>query len=53
MPPREVHQAQAKARAEQKTGAWQARYAVRAGVEGTIDQALDFGPRTRLARTAA
>jgi hypothetical protein len=45
VPPREVHQAQLKARAEQATGAWQARYARRAGAEGTINQALDLGIR--------
>lgn len=45
LPPREVHQAQAKARAAQETEQWQARYAVRAGVEGTINQALDLGIR--------
>lgn len=43
--PREVHQAQVNARAAQKTEAWQARYAVRAGVEGTINQALALGIR--------
>jgi transposase len=38
--PREVHQAQTAARAEQATADWQARYATRAGVEGTIAQAV-------------
>ncbi|WP_280672652.1 transposase [Kitasatospora sp. MAP12-44] len=28
-------------RAEQKTDSWQTKYALRAGVEGTINQALD------------
>lgn len=45
VPPREIHQAQLKARAEQATGAWQVRYARRAGAEGTINQALDLGIR--------
>jgi len=45
VPPREVHEVQAKARAEQTTKQWQERYAVRAGVEGTINQALDLGIR--------
>jgi transposase len=38
--PREVHQAQTAARAAQTTADWQARYAARAGVEGTIAQAI-------------
>jgi transposase len=45
LPPREVHQAQVKSRAAQQTEQWQARYAVRAGVEGTINQGLDLGIR--------
>jgi transposase len=45
LPPREVHEAQITARAEQATKDWQSRYAVRAGVEGTINQALDLGIR--------
>jgi len=44
-PPREVHQLQTAAREAQKTEDWQARYAVRAGVEGTINQAVDLGIR--------
>ncbi|MGH8922783.1 MAG: transposase [Actinomycetes bacterium] len=40
VPPPELHQAQLAARAEQTTTEWQARYAVRAGVEGTIHQAV-------------
>ncbi len=40
MPPREVHHAQQAARATEKTEDWQARYATRAGVEGTIRQAV-------------
>ena len=39
--PREIHEAAAAGRAEQKTGTWRARYALRAGIEGTINQALD------------
>lgn len=45
MPPREVHEVQVKARAEQGTKDWQSRYAIRAGVEGTVNQALDLGIR--------
>jgi Transposase DDE domain/Transposase domain (DUF772) len=40
VPPREIHAAQQAARAEQHTADWQARYAARAGVEGTIGQAV-------------
>ena len=40
VPPREVHHAQLTARATQNTTDWQARYAVRAGVEGTIRQGV-------------
>ncbi len=40
VPPREFHQAQAAACAELNTTDGQARYAIRAGVEGTIHQAL-------------
>jgi Transposase DDE domain len=46
--PHEVHTAQRQARALQDTTAWQATYALRAGVEGTIHQALtvcDTPPR--------
>ena len=45
VPPREVHELQTIALAEQQTKDWQARYAVRAGVEGTINQAVDLGIR--------
>ena len=38
--PREVHHAQLTARAAQDTPDWQADYARRAGVEGTIRQAV-------------
>lgn len=40
--PREPHEALVRARAEQKTEIWKAKYALRAGVEGTINQALDI-----------
>jgi transposase len=40
VPPREIHAAQQAARAEQATADWQARYAARAGVEGTVHQAV-------------
>lgn len=40
--PRELHETVAANRAAQKTDAWQAKYAVRAGVEGTINQTLDI-----------
>lgn len=40
--PREIHEAAAAARAAQETGTWRARYALRAGIEGTINQALDI-----------
>ena len=38
--PRELHQALANARAEQTTNTWQDKYSLRAGVEGTIHQAI-------------
>ena len=40
VPPREIHQAQQAARATQTTPDWHRRYAARAGVEGTIRQAV-------------
>ncbi len=40
VPPREIHQAQQTARAAQHTADWQARYSARAGVEGTVHQAV-------------
>jgi len=40
VPPREVHHAQLTARASQNTRDWQAHYAIRAGVEGTIRQGV-------------
>jgi transposase len=40
VPPREVHHAQLAARTAQNTKTWQARYAIRAGVEGTIRQGV-------------
>ena len=45
VPPREVLQIQQANRAAQHDKAWQSRYAVRAGVEGTINQAIDLGIR--------
>jgi IS5 family transposase len=39
--PREPEEALARARAEHKTESWKTKYALRAGVEGTINQALD------------
>jgi hypothetical protein len=40
VPPQEVHHAQLTARVTQDTPNWQARYALRAGVEGTIRQGV-------------
>ncbi|MFD4578092.1 IS1182 family transposase [Streptomyces sp. NPDC058417] len=40
--PEELHENLARARAEQRTDAWKNKYALRAGVEGTINQALDL-----------
>jgi transposase len=40
--PQEAEEALVRARAEQKTETWKATYALRAGVEGTINQALDI-----------
>jgi transposase len=40
VPPREVHDAQLTTRATQDTPDWQTRYALRAGVEGTIRQSV-------------
>jgi hypothetical protein len=46
IPAREVYQAQQAARGEQTTADWQARYAPRAGAEGTMHQAVaDAGMR--------
>jgi Transposase DDE domain len=45
---REQHEVLARARAEQQTPEWKARYNIRAGVEGTISQAVRT---TRLRRT--
>jgi hypothetical protein len=45
---REQHEVLTRRRAEQQTPEWKARYNVRAGVEGTISQAVR---RTRLRRT--
>jgi Transposase DDE domain len=38
--PREIHETVEHARAEQTTEEWQQRYAIRAGIEGTIHQAV-------------
>jgi transposase len=61
--PRELHEAVAAARAEQATAQWKARYAARAGVEGTMRQATHVTgirrarylglPKTRLEHTIA
>jgi transposase len=61
--PRHIHEAVTAARAAQHTPDWKARYAIRAGVEGTIAQAThvtgirharDLGlPKTRLEHNAA
>ncbi len=45
LPPRELAQAQAAARAAEKTISFQADYARRAGVEGTMHQATSHGAR--------
>jgi hypothetical protein len=45
LPPRDLAEAQAAARAEEKTIPFQADYARRAGVEGTIHQAASHGAR--------
>ncbi|MFJ1708446.1 IS1182 family transposase [Kitasatospora sp. NPDC088346] len=37
-PPRELHELQARVRAEQQTPEWKARYAVRSGIEGTVNE---------------
>ncbi|MGW5276257.1 transposase [Streptomyces sp. NPDC004044] len=39
--PQDFHETLAAARADQKTETWKDKYALRAGVEGTINQALD------------
>jgi transposase len=61
--PRPIHEAATAARAAQATPAWKARYAIRAGVEGTIAQATHITgirharylglPKTRLEHHAA
>ncbi|MEU8523922.1 transposase, partial [Streptomyces sp. NPDC048577] len=40
--PEELHENLARARTEQKTETWKNKYALRAGVEGTVNQALDI-----------
>jgi hypothetical protein len=37
-PPRELHDLQLRVRAEQHSPDWQARYAIRSGVEGTVNE---------------
>ncbi|GGT34995.1 transposase [Streptomyces chromofuscus] len=37
-PPRELHDLQLRVRAEQQTPEWKARYAVRSGVESTVNE---------------
>ena len=37
-PPRELHELQVRVRAEQQSPDWRARYAVRSGVEGTVNE---------------
>lgn len=39
--PKELHKTLADARAEQATKTWKTKYALRTGIEGTINQALD------------
>lgn len=39
--PKEAHEALTRARTEQKTKTWKDKYALKAGIEGTINQALD------------
>jgi hypothetical protein len=46
--PREQHELLTRQRAGQQTPQWKARYDIRAGIEGTISQAVR---RTRLRRT--
>jgi hypothetical protein len=52
VPPREVHQAQQAARAEQNTPDWQARYAVRAGFERAVRQGVAVTELRPLPRAA-
>ena len=40
--PEELHENLSRARAEQKTDTWKNKYALRAGVEATINEALDI-----------
>ncbi|WP_338897334.1 transposase [Streptomyces sp. TG1A-60] len=40
--PKELHEIQTASRAEQKTQTWRDKYKLRAGVEGTVNQALDM-----------
>jgi hypothetical protein len=59
--PKELHETLTAARAEQATDTWKTRYSLRAGIEGTLNQALDVTglrnaryrglPKTRLQHT--
>ncbi|MFI0206875.1 transposase [Streptomyces sp. NPDC016734] len=40
--PRELHEHTTTARAEQDTQSWRTKYTLRAGIEGTVNQALDI-----------
>jgi hypothetical protein len=61
--PRDIHDAVERARTEQTTDEWKQRYAIRAGVEGTIHRAVAATgvrrsrytglPKTRLAHIFA
>jgi hypothetical protein len=48
VPPRDLAEAQAAARAAEKTRSFQADYARRAGVEGTMHQAAPWAPQPEL-----
>ncbi len=45
--PQQLHQALARARAEQTTDTWKSKYAIRAGAEATIHQAVTTGGMRR------
>jgi transposase len=53
VPPRDLAEAQAAARAAEKTSSFQADYARRAGVEGTMHQAASHGARRARYRSLA
>ncbi|MFI9630362.1 transposase [Streptomyces sp. NPDC052042] len=50
--PRELHETLTGARAEQASKTWKTKYALRAGIEGTINQALDVTGLRRPATAA-